>query len=241
LWNIYRDRAAELGYQIGSENFGYMQKVYVAETDEKAREIAKFDMFGGAGSGYSLFAQPAYNFPPGYNSKLATRRIATQFSDPNKKRSSSPFQGGQTEAARAEVSSAQVDQRSRLWQETRVDVETTRKAIFDQLPDVLNTFGIICGTPKTVIPKIRVVLETLRPGIFILWQNDGPITRKDRENNLKLISSDVMPAIREMGKELDLKSSFEVKPGSRPLAHAGKPETVGSLEPWKAWREAHPY
>jgi len=241
LWNIYRDRAAELGYQVGSENFGYMQKVYVAETDEKAQEIAKFDMFGGAGSGYSLFAQPAYNFPPGYNSKLATRRIATQFSDPNKKRSSSPCQGGQTEAARAEVSSAQVDQRSRLWQETRIDVETTRKAIFDQLPEVLNTFGIICGTPKTVIPKIRVVLETLRPGIFILWQNDGPITRKDRENNLKLISSDVMPAIREMGKELDLKSSFEVKPGSRPLTHAGKPETVGSLEPWKAWREAHPY
>ncbi|HKD69486.1 MAG TPA: LLM class flavin-dependent oxidoreductase [Candidatus Binataceae bacterium] len=242
LWNIYRDRAAELGYQVGSENFGYMQKVYVADSEEKALEIAKFDMFGGAGSGYSLFAQPAYNFPPGYNSKLATRRMATQFTDPNKKRTSSPFQGGaQSESARADVSAAQVDHRSRFWQEAKVDVNETRKAIYAQLPDVLNSFGIICGTPKTVIPKIRVVLDTLRPGTFILWQNDGPITRKDRENNLKLIAKDVMPAIRDMGKELGLQSAYEVKPGSRALAHAGKPDSVGSLEPWKAWREAHPY
>jgi alkanesulfonate monooxygenase SsuD/methylene tetrahydromethanopterin reductase-like flavin-dependent oxidoreductase (luciferase family) len=240
LWNIYRDRAAELGYQVGSENFGYMQKVYVAETEEKAREIAKYDMFGGAGTGYSLFAQPAFNFPPGYNSKLATRRIAVQFSDPHKTRSSSPFQGGSSEAGRAGVSSAQVDQRSRIWQETQVDVETTRKAIFDSFPGVEKSFGIICGTPKTVIPKLRVVLETLRPGAFILWQNDGPITRKDRENNLKLLAAEVMPAIREFGKELNLTSAFEVKPGSRPLVHAGKPESVGSPEPWDAWRSAHP-
>jgi hypothetical protein len=34
-----------------------------------------------------------------------------------------------------------------------------------------------------------------------------------------------------MGKELDLQSPFEVKPGSRPLAPSGKPESIGSLEP----------
>src|ERR1700719_4092406 len=82
LWNIYRDAAAKEGYQIGPENFGYLQKVYVAETDEKAREIAKYDMFGGAGIGYSLFGQPQWMFPAGYNSKEATRRIAKQFTDP---------------------------------------------------------------------------------------------------------------------------------------------------------------
>ncbi len=69
LWNIYRDAAAKEGYQVGPENFGYLQKVYVAETDEKAREIAKWDMFGGAGIGYSLFGQPQWMFPPGYNSQ----------------------------------------------------------------------------------------------------------------------------------------------------------------------------
>ena len=60
-----------------------LQKVYVAETDQKAREIAKYDMFGGAGIGYSLFGQPQWMFPPGYNSKEATRRIAKQFTDPS--------------------------------------------------------------------------------------------------------------------------------------------------------------
>ncbi|HYL60961.1 MAG TPA: LLM class flavin-dependent oxidoreductase, partial [Candidatus Acidoferrales bacterium] len=78
LWNIYRDAAARVGYQVGPENFGYLQKVYVAETDEKAREIAKWDMFGGAGIGYSLFGQPQWMFPPGYNSREATRRVARQ-------------------------------------------------------------------------------------------------------------------------------------------------------------------
>jgi len=38
-----------------------------------------------------------------------------------------------------------------------------------------------------------------------------------------------------MGKELDLKSPFEVQPGSRPLPPSGKPESIGSLEPIKDW------
>ncbi len=79
LWDFYRDAAAKQGYQVGTENFGYLQKVYVAETEEKAHEIAKYDMFGGAGIGYSLFGQPQWMFPPGYNSKQATKRIARQF------------------------------------------------------------------------------------------------------------------------------------------------------------------
>ena len=76
LWNFYRDRAAELGYQVGRENFGYLQKLYVADTEENAQEMAKFDMFGGAGPGYSLFAQPAYSFPPGYNPGLLSPETA---------------------------------------------------------------------------------------------------------------------------------------------------------------------
>ncbi len=77
---------------------------------------------------------------------------------------------------------------------------------------------MICGTPKSVLPKIKTLLEVLRPGIFMIWQNDGPISREDRLNNLRLLGQEVVPAIREMGKELDLKSPFEVAPGTRPLA-----------------------
>ena len=61
----------------------------------------------------------------------------------------------------------------------------------------------------------------LRPGIFGFWQNDGPISREDRLNNMRLLA-EVLPAVREIGKELDLKSPFEVAPGSRPLAAGAK-------------------
>jgi hypothetical protein len=96
---------------------------------------------------------------------------------------------------------------------------------------------MICGTPKSVLPKIKTLLEVLRPGIFMIWQNDGPISREDRLNNLKLLGQEVVPAIREMGKELDLKSPFEVKIGERKLAAGAKPESIGSLQPLRLWNE----
>jgi len=40
-----------------------------------------------------------------------------------------------------------------------------------------------------------------------------------------------------MGKELDLKSPFEVAPGTRPLAPGAKPESIGSLQPLRLWQE----
>ena len=253
LWNFYRDAAAKEGYQVGPENFGYLQKVYVAETDEKAREIAKYDMFGGAGIGYSLFGRPQFMFPPGYNSKAATARIATQFSDPDSSEGSpwaslgNPGGNGQAktnghangDTARAQVSSAQVDHRSAVWQdrEKEIDIAAVRKQVFDAFPQVEHSMQVICGTPETVIKKLRVVLEVLRPGIFAFWQNDGPISKEDRLNNIKLLAKEVLPAVREIGKELNLTSPFEVTPGSRPLPASGKPESVGSLEPLLRFRE----
>src|SRR5579863_4896918 len=190
LWNIYRDAAAKEGYQVGPENFGYLQKVFVAETEEKAHEIAKYDMFGGAGIGYSLFGQPQWMFPPGYNSKQATQRIARQFSAPDAA-AGSPWASAATGqlATRQNISDAQVQHRSGIWGESRDSVESTRQHIFSSFPDVEKQFQIICGTPKTVLPKIRKVLECLRPGIFFFWQNDGPIKREDRINNIKLLGN----------------------------------------------------
>jgi len=253
LWNFYRDAAAKEGYQVGPENFGYLQKVYVAETDEKAREIAKMDMFGGAGIGYSLFGRPQFMFPPGYNSKAATARIARQFSDPESSDgspwaslgnpggdgSSKSNGGSDAESARDQVSSAQVDHRSAVWQdrEQSVDVAAVRKQVLDAFPQVEHSMQVICGTPDTVIKRLRVVLECLRPGIFAFWQNDGPISKEDRLNNIKLIAKEVLPAVRQIGKELNLTSPFEVAPGSRPLPASGEPESVGSIEPLLRFRE----
>jgi hypothetical protein len=111
-----------------------------------------------------------------------------------------------------------------------VDIEETRRQIFANFPAVERSMQIICGTPKSVIPRLRKVLEVLRPGIFSFWQNDGPISKEDRLNNIRLLATEVMPAVREIGKELGLTSPFEVTPGSRPLKAGQKPDSVGSLE-----------
>jgi hypothetical protein len=69
---------------------------------------------------------------------------------------------------------------------------------------------IFYGTPKTVIPKLRRVLEETRPGIYALWGNDGSVSDEDARTCIRLMGQEVMPAMREIGKELGLNSPFEV-------------------------------
>ena len=73
----------------------------------------------------------------------------------------------------------------------------------------LERLSIISGTPKTVIPKIRQVLEYIRPGSVCFWDADGAMDHDDAMRSLRLFGSDVLPAVREMGKELELDSPFE--------------------------------
>ena len=54
-------------------------------------------------------------------------------------------------------------------------IEEAKKAVYDLYPQAQESYQLIRGTPKSVIPKIRKVMEVLRPGIFGFWQNDGPI------------------------------------------------------------------
>ena len=86
----------------------------------------------------------------------------------------------------------------------------------------LKDYSIITGTPKTVLPKIRHVLEYLRPGSIFFWDGDGAMTHDDQMRSLRLMGEEVIPAVREMGKELGLFSSFEVDTAT------GKPIVEGS-------------
>jgi Luciferase-like monooxygenase len=58
----------------------------------------------------------------------------------------------------------------------------------------------------------------------------GSAPLADRMTCLKLLGTEEMPAVREIGKELGLKDPFEVTPGSRPLPSSGKAKRVGSPE-----------
>ena len=80
--------------------------------------------------------------------------------------------------------------------------------------------SIICGTPKTVMPKIRKVLEELRPGSIFFWDGDGAMTHDDSMRSLRLMGEEVIPATREIGAELDLSGPFEIDPATNEAAVA---------------------
>jgi alkanesulfonate monooxygenase SsuD/methylene tetrahydromethanopterin reductase-like flavin-dependent oxidoreductase (luciferase family) len=92
--------------------------------------------------------------------------------------------------------------------------------------DQVNDYTIISGTPKTILPKIRHVLEYIRPGSVFFWDGDGAMTHEDQMRSLRLMGEEVIPAVREMGKELELFSPFEVDPATgKPLTtEAGAPQ-----------------
>lgn len=70
----------------------------------------------------------------------------------------------------------------------------------------------VIGSPDTVIKKLREVLARARPGILAVWTNDGSITHEDTMRCLELVGQEVLPAIREIGQELELTDPFQRAP-----------------------------
>src|SRR5262245_22276344 len=148
-------------------------------------------------------------FPPGYNSKAATQRLARQFTDPNT--------GEQ--AFRFFNSAVGMD----------VEIDAAKQRIYgEDYKARQKNLQLIVGTPKTVLPKIRKILEILRPGVFGFWHHEASpmMTHEDTVKSLHLLGEEVLPAVREMGKELGLIDPYERRPGSRPLPPSGVREPV---------------
>ncbi len=78
----------------------------------------------------------------------------------------------------------------------------------------IEDYTVISGTPKTVIPKIRHVLEYLRPGSIFFWDGDGAMNHDDAMRSLRLMGQEVIPAIKEIAEELELPGPFEVDPAT---------------------------
>ena len=68
---------------------------------------------------------------------------------------------------------------------------------------------IIAGTPKTVMPRLRRLLEETRPSILGFWASDGFVSDQDTKTCIRLLGQDVLPQLRDIGKELGLWSPFE--------------------------------
>jgi alkanesulfonate monooxygenase SsuD/methylene tetrahydromethanopterin reductase-like flavin-dependent oxidoreductase (luciferase family) len=91
-------------------------------------------------------------------------------------------------------------------------VRAGRKAMAGKVPfEVQSRAGsIIYGTPEQCVEKLRVLLSETRPSILSLWGNDGCVGHADAQRCIELLGKEVLPAVREIGDDLGLRSPFEV-------------------------------
>jgi alkanesulfonate monooxygenase SsuD/methylene tetrahydromethanopterin reductase-like flavin-dependent oxidoreductase (luciferase family) len=187
MWRIYGETAERMGYQVGPENFGYFQKVVLADTYEEAYELGKGHVFGGS------FTPGRFASMPGYNSKEAVRNFATKF------------------YANVAVRITRKD-----------DIAEQRKLLIEQYDRMIATNHIILGTPSDIIPKLKRVLDVLRPGILTIWGPEGPAPHEAVVHMLRRLGSEVLPEIREYADKLGLTDPFQQWPGERPLPADGR-------------------
>ena len=214
LWDIYAEEAQKQGYQAGPENFGYLIPTFLAETEERAQELGRQFAFGG---GQNAFSRPEHTLPPGYNSKAAIRRLATSprgsWLGVNKDKLMQQGSGAHTE---------------------EVDFDEVREKLYQGYLRSQENFQTIIGAPATVIPKVKTLLKVLRPGIFIFFSVQGQVSNEDRQTSIRLMAQEVMPAIRDYAKEIDLVDPFERAPGSAPLQAETQRAPVVDREPLEA-------
>jgi alkanesulfonate monooxygenase SsuD/methylene tetrahydromethanopterin reductase-like flavin-dependent oxidoreductase (luciferase family) len=199
MFDFYHETAREEGYESGTQNIGYMVKIHVEETEEKAEEVArKFlsgvanpEITGNVGE-QAVKAKPWLQALPGHSSRRVIQK-------------------------RIELLGAQAAS----------GPDSRGATIFAPYEQQVEGMSIIAGTPDSVLPKIRTVLEALRPGTLIVWDGDGAMTHDDQMRSLKLLGEEVLPAIREIGTELDLFGPYEVNPATGERISAAQPLAAG--------------
>jgi hypothetical protein len=93
---------------------------------------------------------------------------------------------------------------------------------------------LLIGTPEQVIEKAKVILEVLRPGMFVMMNVQGPISHEDRRRSQWLMANEVVPEIRAHADRLGLDSPFEVPPGSNRLTDGERRQSVADRRPLEA-------
>ena len=192
-FEYYAEVAREEGYEAGSQHRGYLFKVHVDETEELAYETAQKYVEG-----------PPNPFLEG------NQGVVRSFLQ------NLPGLTSRTHLLPTSMNRAAAIARGRLESEDGAPRKEILSAAGFQgtYDEQLERYTIITGTPKTVIPKIRHVLEYLRPGTIFFWDGDGAMSHEDQMRSLKLFGEEVIPAVREIGEELDLRGPYEVNPAT---------------------------
>jgi alkanesulfonate monooxygenase SsuD/methylene tetrahydromethanopterin reductase-like flavin-dependent oxidoreductase (luciferase family) len=207
-FEYYDSVARECGYEAGTQHRGYLFKVHVDETEELAWQTARKFLEGPPNiflEGSRGKVNPILQNLPGMTSRtelLPTREVF----ELSWSRGRQDVDRDVTRAIAPPVLSGLPIKAPETPEE-----RATRDASYEAQ---LDTMSIITGTPETVIPKIRHVLETLRPGHIFFWDGDGAMTHDDAMRSIRLMGQEVIPAVREMARELELYDSFEIDPAT---------------------------
>ena len=108
-----------------------------------------------------------------------------------------------------------------------------RRKLAAGLQKAQKSLTIVIGSPKTVIPKLKTILNVLRPGALIIFSVQGPVNNQDRQTSMRLIAQEVVPALREYAREIDLPDAFERVPGSIKLQSGTSRTPVSDRGPLK--------
>ena len=76
IWDLYESVAAQIGYESGPENRGYLIQVHISDNEDKARENAK--QFRWMQGEFTGLAHPVWSTPSGYGSP-SNRRGFVEF------------------------------------------------------------------------------------------------------------------------------------------------------------------
>ena len=191
----YAEVAKENGYEAQSQHRGYLFKVHVDETEELAYETARKYVSGPPNpflEGNQGEIRPFIQNLPGMTSRTNVLPTA-----------------GNLAALRSRGRAQAQPTLDKPQDLPDADGKPDRDA-FGSYEDQLKRYTIITGTPDTVIDRVKHVLDYLRPGSIFFWDGDGSMSHDDTMRSLKLMGEEVLPAIREYGDELGLKSPFEV-------------------------------
>ena len=199
-FEYYAEVAAEEGYEAGPQHTGYLIKVHVDETEELAYETGRKYIEGPG----NIFLEGSRGQARGHLQRLPGLVDRTHLLPTAHARGVAAARGFEEKSDKEAAASNETAPAL-----SNAEATPHAQRSYDEL---LETRSIITGTPKTVLPKIRHVLEYIRPGMIFFWDGDGAMTHDDAMRSLRLWGSDVLPAIREMSDELELKSAFEVDP-----------------------------
>ncbi|MSQ12067.1 MAG: LLM class flavin-dependent oxidoreductase [Dehalococcoidia bacterium] len=185
MFQLYDTHAAELGYKAGPQHHAYLFKVHPDETEELAEQAGRRYLEG--------VDNPFIAGSQGQERALAAFQQLPGIST-----------RATLDALRKTVGRVA---------ETGIAASTIA-TVFSPYEEQIKNYSIIAGTPKTVMPRIKHVLETLRPGSVFFWDGDGNMSHEDQTRSIRLHGQEVIPATKELGKAMGLLSSFESNDGT---------------------------